>query len=120
MTLQEVVAADVAAIRTSITGGVVTAPTLQSLNEEIRKLTEGVGNDITSNPNIQTKEVREEVDRIFSDLEGDLSKIVLGGNFEPEKIFETLIAGEKLQELNQKTKETIEDISKKIGERLKA
>ena len=119
MTLQEVVAADVAAIRTSITGGVVTAPTLQSLNEEIRKLTEGVGNDITSNPNIQTKEVREEVDRIFSDLEGDLSKIVLGGNFEPEKIFETLIAGEKLQELNQKTKETIEDISKKIGERLK-
>ena len=119
MTFQEVVAADVAAIRTSITGGVVTAPTLQSLNEEIRKLTEGVGNDITSNPNIQTKEVREEVDRIFSDLEGDLSKIVLGGNFEPEKIFETLIAGEKLQELNQKTKETIEDISKKIGERLK-
>jgi hypothetical protein len=119
MTLQEVVAADVAAIRTAITGGVVTAPTLQSLNEEIRKITEGVGNDITSSPKIQTKEVREEVDRIFSDLEGDLSKIVLGGNFEPEKIFETLIAGEKLQELNQKTKETIEDISKKIGERLK-
>ena len=65
MTLQEVVAADVAAIRTAITGGVVTAPTLQSLNEEIRKITEGVGNDITSSPKIQTKEVREEVDRIF-------------------------------------------------------
>jgi hypothetical protein len=30
MTLQQIVANDVAAIRTAITGGVVTAPTLQS------------------------------------------------------------------------------------------
>ena len=59
------------------------------------------------------------MDRIFSDLEGDLSKIVLKGNFEPEKIFEELISGERLQDLSQKTKDKIEDISIKIGERLK-
>jgi len=119
MTLQEVVAADVAAIRTAITGGVVTAPTLQGLNEEIRKLTEEVGTDLTKDKDLQTPEIRKEVDRIFSDLEGDLSKIVLKGNFEPEKIFEELISGERLQDLSQKTKDKIEDISIKIGERLK-
>jgi len=119
MTLQEVGNADLAAIRTAITGGVVTAPTLQGLNEEIRKMTEEIGNVITNDKDLQIPEIRKEVDKIFSDLEGDLSKIVLKGNFEPEKIFEELISGERLQDLSQKTKDKIEDISIKIGEKLK-
>jgi hypothetical protein len=119
MTLQEIGNADLAAIRTAITGGVVTAPTLQGLNEEIRKMTEEIGNVITNDKDLQIPEIRKEVDKIFSDLEGDLSKIVLKGNFEPEKIFEELISGERLQDLSQKTKDKIEDISIKIGEKLK-
>jgi hypothetical protein len=82
-------------------------------------MTEEIGNVITNDKDLQIPEIRKEVDKIFSDLEGDLSKIVLKGNFEPEKIFEELISGERLQDLSQKTKDKIEDISIKIGEKLK-
>jgi hypothetical protein len=121
MTLQQIVANDVAAIRTAITGGVVTAPTLQALNEEIRNLTDEFMGSLTNDKDLQTSEIRKDAEAIFSDLEGDLAKIVMGGNFSPEKIFEELLAGSgtKLQDLSEKSLNKITDISTKIAERLK-
>lgn len=121
MTLQQIVANDVAAIRTAITGGVVTAPTLQALNEEIRNLTDEFMGSLTKDKDLQTSEIRKDVESIFSDLEGDLAKIVMGGNFSTEKIFEELLAGSgtKLQDLSEKSLNKITDISTKIAERLK-
>ena len=113
MTLQEVGNADLAAIRTVVTGGVVTAPTLQRLNEDLRTLTETVTGKFSDT--FTTKDVRDQVQGIFSNLGGKLTDIVAGGDFSPEKIFEKLVEGNRT-ELDKLTTDNLDKLKNLAGD----
>ncbi len=114
MTLQEIMQNDLAAIRTVVTGGVLTAPTLQGLNEDIRKLTESVTGTVTDE--LETKKIRDSVEGIFDNLGGKLRDIVMGGDFSVNTIFEKLVEGsrEDLDKLTTESLATVTDIAGKI------
>lgn len=114
MTLQEIMQNDLAAIRTVVTGGVLTAPTLQGLNEDIRKLTESVTGTVTDE--LETKKIRDSVEGIFDNLGGKLRDIVMGGDFSVNTIFEKLVEGsrEDLDKLTTESLATVTDLAGKI------
>jgi len=113
MTLQEIGNADLAAIRTVVTGGVLTAPTLQKLNEDIRTLVETVTGKFSDT--FTTKDVRDQVQGIFSNLGGKLTDIVAGGDFSPEKIFEKLVEGNRT-ELDKLTTDNLDKLKNLAGD----
>lgn len=116
--LDEIVAQDTAAIRAVVTGGVLTAPTIQGLNEDIRKLTDSITGTLSKE--LKTSDLRPEVESIFGNLEADLAKIILGGNFSPETIFAELIegSGKNLEDLSKRALDKVTDLSVQIGQKL--
>jgi hypothetical protein len=113
MTLQQIMASDLAAIRTVVTGGVLTTPTLQRLNEDLRTLTETVTGKFSDT--FTTKDVRDQVQGIFSNLGGKLTDIVAGGDFSPEKIFEKLVEGNRT-ELDKLTTDNLDKLKNLAGD----
>ena len=113
MTLQEIGNADLAAIRTVVTGGVLTAPTLQKLNEDLRTVVETVTGKFSDT--FTTKDVRDQVQGIFSNLGGKLTDIVAGGDFSPEKIFEKLVEGNRT-ELDKLTTDNLDKLKNLAGD----
>ena len=113
MTLQEVMASDLAAIRTVVTGGVLTAPTLQKLNEDIRTVVDTVTGKASDT--FTTKDVRDQVEGIFDNLGGKLTDIVAGGDFSPEKIFEKLVEGNRT-ELDKLTTDNLDKLKNLAGD----
>ena len=116
--LDQIIKNDIAAIRAVVVGGILTAPTLQGLNETIRDLTMDIGQTISKE--FSTEGVRVSSETLLGNLEKNISDIVTGGKFDPETVFSKLIEGqtENLAKLGEEGKEKIEKISEKISVRL--
>jgi hypothetical protein len=116
--LDQIIKNDIAAIRAVVVGGILTAPTLQRLNETIRDLTMDIGQTISKE--FSTEGVRVSSETLLGDLKKNISDIVTGGKFDPETVFSKLIEGqtENLAKLGKEGKEKIEKISEKISVRL--
>jgi hypothetical protein len=116
--LDQIIKNDIAAIRAVVVGGILTAPTLQGLNETIRDLTMDIGQTISKE--FSTEGVRVSSETLLGNLEKNISDIVTGGKFDPETVFSKLIEGqtENLVKLGKEGKEKIEKISEKISVRL--
>jgi hypothetical protein len=89
--LDEIMNNNVAAIKSAIVGGTLTAPTMQDMNESIRNITqrlyEKVGEEFT------TKGMRDKVQGVFENARDDIKDIITSGNFTPEAIFGELMKG---------------------------
>jgi hypothetical protein len=89
--LDEIMNNNVAAIKSAIVGGTLTAPTMQDMNESIRNITqklyEKVGEEFT------TKGMRDKVQGVFENARDDIKNIISSGNFTPEAIFGELMKG---------------------------
>jgi hypothetical protein len=116
--LDQIIKNDIAAIRAVVVGGILTAPTLQGLNETIRDLTMDIGQTISKE--FSTEGVRVRSETLLGNLEKNISDIVTGGKFDPETVFSKLIEGqtENLAKLGEEGKEKIGKISEKISVRL--
>lgn len=116
--LDEIIKNDIAAIRAVVVGGVLTAPTLQDLNETIRDVTMDIGKEVSKE--FSTKGVRASAESILGDLRGNVKEIIAGGNFDPKTIFSKLMEGqtENLTKLGEEGKEKIMDISERISAKL--
>ena len=112
MTLQQVMASDLASIRTVVTGGVLTAPTLQRLNEDIRLLTESVTGTVSDE--LKTEDIRNSVQGIFDNMGAKLTDIVMGGDFSVNTIFEKLVEGSR-DDLDKLTKESVTKVTDIAG-----
>lgn len=100
--LDQIMAMDVQAIRNSVVGGVLGSGLFQSLNEDIRNVTETLTRGISKA--FKPEDVRGDMNDIFGTIGEDITKILSKGITDPEKIFETLLEGkeEKLTEVGQK------------------
>jgi hypothetical protein len=89
--LDQIMNNNVAAIKSAIVGGTLTAPTMQDMNESIRNITqrlyEKVGEEFT------TEGMRDEVQGVFENARDDIKNIISSGNFTPEAIFGELMKG---------------------------
>jgi hypothetical protein len=116
--LDEIMNYNVAAIKSAIVGGTLTAPTMQDMNESIRNITqklyEKVGEEFT------TKGMRDNVQGVFENAREDIKNIISSGNFTPEAIFGELMKGSGANiaslgvEAYEKIKEISVDMSKEL------
>jgi len=113
--LDEIIKNDIAAIRAVVVGGVLTAPTLQDLNETIREVTMEVGDAVSKE--FSTKGVRTSAESILGDLRGNVKEIIAGGNFDPKTIFSKLMEGqtENLTKLGKEGENKIMNISERVS-----
>jgi hypothetical protein len=113
--LDEIIKNDIAAIRAVVVGGVLTAPTLQDLNETIREVTMEVGEAVSKE--FSTKGVRTSAEDLLGNLKGNLQEIVKGGDFNPQTVFSKLMEGqtENLAKLGEEGKEKIMNISERVS-----
>jgi hypothetical protein len=118
--LDEIMNYNVAAIKSAIVGGTLTAPTMQDMNESIRNITqrlyEKVGEEFT------TEGMRDKVQGVFENARDDIKNIITSGNFTPEAIFGELMkgSGEDIKSLGLEAYEKIEKISIDMSKELLA
>jgi hypothetical protein len=118
--LDEIMNYNVAAIKSAIVGGTLTAPTMQDMNESIRNITqrlyEKVGEEFT------TEGMRDEVQGVFENARNDIKNIITSGNFSPEAIFGELMkgSGENITSLGLEAYEKIKKISVEMSKELLA
>ena len=89
--LDQITTKNIEAIKAKIVGGILTAPTMQDMNEAVRRLTEKTFD--TVNKKFTTPDAREDAEKIFSNLSGDIKTIIGKGNYSPEAILTELMAG---------------------------
>jgi hypothetical protein len=118
--LDEIMNNNVAAIKSAIVGGTLTAPTMQDMNESIRNITqrlyEKVGEEFT------TKGMRDKVQGVFENARDDIKNIISSGNFTPEAIFGELMkgSGENITSLGLDAYKKIKEISVEMSKELLA
>jgi hypothetical protein len=72
--LDQIMSNNIEAIKAKVVGGILTAPTMQEMNETVRRLTEKTFDTI--NDEFTTKTARDETQVIFSDLKDDIVNII--------------------------------------------
>jgi hypothetical protein len=116
--LDEITTKNIEAIKAKIVGGILTAPTMQDMNETVRRLTEKTFNTI--NKDFTTDTARKGAENIFSDLEDDIVNIIGRGNYTPDAILTELMAGsgESFATLGGDVMKKVTDISSQISQDL--
>jgi hypothetical protein len=116
--LDEISTKNIEAIKAKIVGGILTAPTMQDMNETVRRLTEKTFNTI--NKDFTTDTARKGAENIFSDLEDDIVNIIGRGNYTPDAILTELMAGsgESFATLGGDVMKKVTDISSQISQDL--
>lgn len=111
----EITSKNIQAIKETIVGGILTAPTMQDMNETIRRLTETTLNTI--NKKFTTPELRDKSESIFFNLGDDLARIIGEGKFSPDEILTELMrgSGENFASLGSEFFDELENISSKIS-----
>jgi hypothetical protein len=122
--LDEIVQKDINAIRQAVVGGALGTNLFQSLNEDIRKITDTFSRRISKS--IKPEDVTGDMNEIFKTIGGDIRKILTEGVTKPEDIFKILMEGkeEQLTEYGAKKlegildggKEMLADLAKKYAE----
>jgi hypothetical protein len=115
--LDEILGNNVAAIKAAVVGGVLTAPTMQNLNESIRTLSQKYVDRVSKDEKFSTDSVRKKAEKIFEDIEGDITRIISKGTFSPDEILTELMAGSgvKLGELGPELLKQVEGVSAEIS-----
>lgn len=116
--LDQIMTNDIQAIRNSVVGGVLGADLFQSLNEDIRNITETFTRQISKS--IKPEDVTGNMNDIFKTIGGDIRKILTEGVTKPEDIFKILMEGkeEQLTEYGAKKLEGILDGGKDMLKQL--
>ena len=116
--LDEIMSTNIEAIKAKVVGGILTAPTMQDMNETVRRLTEKTFNTI--NKDFTTDTARKGAENIFSDLEDDIVNIIGRGNYTPDAILTELMAGsgESFATLGGDVMKKVTDISSQISQDL--
>jgi hypothetical protein len=111
--LDEILGNNVAAIKAAVVGGVLTAPTMQNLNESIRTLSQKYVDRVSRDDKFSTDSIRTKAEAIFEDLDEDIKKIIEKGTFSPDAILTELMAGSglKLGDLGEELKKEVEGMS---------
>jgi hypothetical protein len=111
--LDEILGNNVAAIKAAVVGGVLTAPTMQNLNESIRTLSQKYVDRVSRDDKFSTDSIRTKAEAIFDDLDEDIKKIIEKGTFSPDAILTELMAGSglKLKDLPAELKKEVEGMS---------
>jgi hypothetical protein len=111
--LDEILGNNVAAIKAAVVGGVLTAPTMQNLNESIRTLSQKYVDRVSRDDKFSTDSIRTKAEAIFEDLDEDIKKIIEKGTFSPDAILTELMAGSglKLGDLEAELKKEVEGMS---------
>lgn len=111
--LDEILGNNVAAIKAAVVGGVLTAPTMQNLNESIRTLSQKYVDRVSRDDKFSTDSIRTKAEAIFEDLDEDIKKIIEKGTFSPDAILTELMAGSglKLGDLGTELKKEVEGMS---------
>jgi len=115
--LDEILNNNVAAIKDAVAGGVLTAPTMQNLNESIRTLSQKYVDRVSKDEKFSTDSIRKKAEKIFGDIEGDITRIISKGTFNPNEILTELMAGsgEKLTDLGPELLKQVEGMSAEIS-----
>ena len=116
--LDEIMSTNIEAIKAKVVGGILTAPTMQDMNETVRRLTEKTFNTI--NKDFTTDTARKGAENIFSDLSEDIKTIIGKGNYTPDAILTELMAGsgESFATLGGDVMKKVTDISSQISQDL--
>jgi hypothetical protein len=119
--LDEILGNNVAAIKAAVVGGILTAPTMQNLNESVRYLTQKYIDKVSKDAKFSTDGVREDAEKIFVNLGDDITKIISEGKFSPDEILTELMAGSglKLGELAPELLNKVNSMSEEISAELK-
>lgn len=114
--LDEITTKNVEAIKAKVVGGILTAPTMQDMNETVRRLTEKTFDTI--NKDFTTDTARKGAENIFSDLSDDIEKIIAKGNYTPDAILTELMAdsGESFATLGGDVMKKVTNISAQISQ----
>ena len=109
---------NIEAIKAKVVGGILTAPTMQDMNETVRRLTEKTFNTI--NKSFTTDTARDKSEVIFSDLKQDIANIIAKGNYTTDAILTELMAesGESFAALGDDVQKKVTDISAQISQDL--
>jgi hypothetical protein len=120
--LDEILGNNVAAIKAAVVGGVLTAPTMQNLNESIRTLSQKYVDRVSKDEKFSTDSIRKKAEKIFGDIEGDITRIISKGTFNPNEILTELMAGsgEKLTDLGPELLKEVEGMSAELSAELLA
>jgi len=115
--LDEILGNNVAAIKDAVAGGVLTAPTMQNLNESIRTLSQKYVDRVSKDEKFSTDSIRKKAEKIFGDIEGDITRIISKGTFNPNEILTELMAGsgEKLTDLGPELLKEVEGMSAELS-----
>jgi hypothetical protein len=115
--LDEILNNNVAAIKAAVVGGVLTAPTMQNLNESIRTLSQKYVDRVSRDEKFSTDSIRKKAEKIFEDIEGDITNIISKGTFSPDEILTELMAGSglKLGDLGPELLKEVEGMSAEIS-----
>ena len=116
--LDQIMSTNIEAIKAKVVGGILTAPTMQDMNETVRRLTEKTFNTI--NEDFTTDTARKGAENIFSDLKDDIVNIIGRGNYTPDAILTELMAGsgESFATLGGDVMKKVTDISVQISQDL--
>jgi len=116
--LDEIMSTNIEAIKAKVVGGILTAPTMQDMNETVRRLTEKTFNKI--NESFTTDTARDKSEVIFSDLKEDIANIIAKGNYSTDAILTELMAesGESFAALSGDVQKKVTDISAQISQDL--
>ena len=116
--LDEIMSTNIEAIKAKVVGGILTAPTMQDMNETVRRLTEKTFNTI--NKSFTTDTARDKSEVIFSDLKQDIANIIAKGNYSTDAILTELMAesGESFAALSGDVQKKVTDISAQISQDL--
>ena len=111
--LDEILGNNVAAIKAAVVGGVLTAPTMQNLNESIRTLSQKYVDRVSRDDKFSTDSIRTKAEAIFEDLDEDIKKIIEKGTFSPDAILTELMAGSglKLKDLPAELEKEVKGMS---------
>jgi hypothetical protein len=114
--LDEIMSTNIEAIKAKVVGGILTAPTMQDMNETVRRITEKTFNTI--NKDFTTDTARKDAENIFSDLSSDIEKIIAKGNYTSDAILTELMAesGESFATLGDGVAGKLEKISAQISQ----
>jgi hypothetical protein len=116
--LDEIMSTNIEAIKAKIVGGILTAPTMQDMNETVRRITEKTFNTI--NKDFTTDTARDKSEVIFSDLKEDIANIIAKGNYTTDAILTELMAesGESFATLGGDVMGKVQNISAQISQDL--
>ena len=118
--LDQIMSTNIEAIKAKVVGGILTAPTMQDMNETVRRLTEKTFNTI--NKDFTTDTARKDAENIFSDLKDDIANIIGKGNYTPDAILTELMAGsgQEFANLGEGVLEKVKNVSVQISQDLLA